>query len=121
MAIWTVNLGGTIADIGSIRYGFHAPDNAYKNIGDAMGVKLRADNEQGIVFGCNRPKPAQVRITFKRSAASAIIGKSNRGSCVRYCEPDKIGDVTLGGVINNQKITVGLFEYDIDGASIKNN
>jgi hypothetical protein len=121
MAIYTINLGGTIGDIGSIRYGFNAPDNAYKSIGAGLGVTKRKDTDTGIVFGCNRPKPAQVRLTFRRSAASAVVGKSNRGSAVRFCEPDKIGEVTLGGTLNGKKITIGLFDYDIDGVSIKNN
>lgn len=121
MAIYTINLGGSIGDIGSIRYGFNAPDDAYKNIGAGLGVTKRKDSDQGVVFGCNRPKPAKVRISFKKSAASAVLGKSNRGSAVRWCEPDKIGDVTLGNVLNSKKIQIGLFEYDIDGVSIKNN
>ncbi len=121
MAIYTVNLGGTIGDIGAIRYGFNAPDDAYKNIGAGLGVTKRKDTDTGVVFGCNRPKPAQVRITFKKSAASAVIGKSNRGSAVRMCEPDKIGEVTLGGTINGKKIRVGAFDYEIDNVSIKNN
>jgi hypothetical protein len=121
MAIYTVNLGGTVGDAGSIRYGFNAPDDAYKSIGAALGVTKRNDADTGIVFGCNRPKPAQVRITFKKSAASSVIGKSNRGSAVRFCEPDKIGEVTLGGTLGRKKIRVGLFDYDIDGVSIKNN
>jgi hypothetical protein len=121
MGIFTVNLGGTVADIGSIKYGFNAPDDAYKNIGSIMGVSKAKASDSGIVYGCNSPRPAQVRINFKKSAASAVVGKSNRGSTVRFCEPDKIGDVTLGGAINGKKVQVGAFEYTIERASIKSN
>lgn len=121
MAIYTVNLGGTVGDIGSIRYGFNAPDEAYKNIGAGLGVTKRKDTDTGIVFGCNSPKPARVRITFKKDAQSAILGKSNRGSTIRFCEPDKIGEVTLGGTINAKKVRIGLFEYAIDKVSLKSN
>ncbi len=121
MAVYTINLGGEIADVGSIRYGFHAPDDAYKSIASAMGVTKRKDTDKGIVYGCNSPKPTKVRINFKKSAASAVIGKSNRGSTIRFCEPDKVGSLTLGGAINGKKVKVGLFEYDIDSVMLKNN
>ena len=86
-----------------------------------MGVNKSTDTTQGVVFGCNRPKPIPVRINFRTGNASGLFGSSNATrSVTRWCEPDKIGDVTTGGAINGKKIKIGAngTEYDINSVGI---
>lgn len=123
-----INLGGTVANIAAIRWGFRAPKDAYKNIGAGLGVTTVSDNNRsGIVYGANSPKPVRVRISYKEGAAA---GGGNAGtandvtrSVRRFCEPDKIGEVTFGS-LNGQKIFVvdlddgGGSEHDIDNVTL---
>jgi hypothetical protein len=115
-----------------LNVGFRAPKHAYDNIGSAMGVVTADDSTQGVVYGANSPKPAKVRISYKKGLISAITGDTGNaltellgsqlsGSATRWCEPDKIGDVTVGKALNKQTVRVGLFEYEIDEVTIKNN
>jgi hypothetical protein len=119
--VFYIDLGGTLANIGAIRYGWRGHENSYDNIGSAMGVNKVTDTTQGIVFGANRPKPIPVRINFRTGNASGLFGSSNATrSVTRWAEPDKIGDLTLGGAINGKKIKIGpnSTEYDINSVSI---
>lgn len=106
--IFYVNLGGSAGDTGAVRYGFRAPDKAYDDIKDPMGVVKVEDTSQGVLFGVSRPRPAKVSISYKKG--------TNLGSRAikRFCEPDKVGDVTVGGAINGKKVTVGASSYDIN-------
>jgi hypothetical protein len=106
-----INLGGTFANIGSVRYGFRAPEKAYDEIGDAMGVVKVDDTVQGVMYGCNKPRPARVRIMYQKSVT--IVR-----STIRFCEPDKIGDVTVGSAINAKKVYVGGTGYEIHEATL---
>jgi hypothetical protein len=47
--------------------------------------------------------------------------RSDDKSTNRFCEPDKINDVTTGGVLNGKKIKVGSNEYNINQVTIKSN
>ena len=112
--IWYINLGGSVGDIGAMRYAWRGKANSYKNIGDALGVKKAKDTDSGLMFGANSPKPAMVRISY-----TGANGFSK--TAVRFCEPDKIGDVTTGGKLNGKKIVINGTEYNINDVSIKNN
>ncbi|MEH2312346.1 MAG: hypothetical protein V7K35_13325 [Nostoc sp.] len=113
--IWYINLGGSVGDIGAMRYAWRGKKTSYKNIGDGLGVKQAKDTDTGLMFGANSPKPAKVRISY----TDANTGASK--TCVRFCEPDKIGDVTTGGKINSKKIVIAGVECNINAVEIKNN
>jgi len=111
VAKYVCKIGGAVGDIGELRFGFYAPENAYKNCGAQLGIRKlgRTDSARGVAFGCNHPKPPKVRITYK-------VGTLYK-STIRYCDTDKIGQVLNGG-LNNNKVTVRTREYAITGASI---
>lgn len=85
-------LGGAMAPI---KYAFYAPKDAYKGLASAMGVKVAKQDERGLVFGANQPKPARVRINFEGG-----------GSTTRFCDPGKVEAVTVGGRLNKKKVEI---------------
>ena len=103
-AAYFVKLGGALGDIGESKFGFYAPDDAYDDIGDELGVKKLETNDdrKGVLFGANFPKPPKVRINY---SDFELFGDDRGRSCLRYCDPDKIGQV-LNGSINDKKVTV---------------
>ena len=108
-----LNLGGTIANLGAIRWGFRAPSQAYDNIGDGLGVyKVDDANRTGISYGINQPRPARVRIAFSDDAGTTY------GSATRFCEPDNLNDVLFGS-INSLQVFVAGTAYQIDNVTIK--
>ena len=112
--IWFVNLGGTLANVGSMKYAWRGNKDSYKNIGAALGVAQAKDTDKGLMFGSNSPTPALVRIGYTKSNGSS-------GSVVRFCEPDKISSVTTGGALNGKKIVLNKIEYNINKVTLKNN
>lgn len=89
-------LGGAIAPI---KYAFYTSKENYKGLEKALGVVKAKENEKGLVFGANNPKPARVRINFEGG-----------GSCIRFCDPGKLESVTYGGALNKKKVSIpGLF------------
>lgn len=114
MARYYVKIGGAVGDVGEIKFGFYAPDTAYDNIGDELGVKKIRDSRdaKGIVFGANSPKPPRVRITY----LDKNIGADATRSVTRYCDPDKVGRV-LNGSINDKKIKVRGTNFNIQSVS----
>ena len=115
MAKYSVSIGGAVGDVGEIKYGFHAPDDAYDGIADELGVKKISDNAsaKGVAFGINSPKPPRVRL----SGIVPEIGDDERGSCVRFCDPDKVGRV-LNGSLNDANVKVGGRTLKINQASM---
>jgi hypothetical protein len=102
-----IKLGGEAADIGSIKFGFRAPEPAYDNIGGALGVtKVEDNNKGGIMYGANKPRPAKVRIAYQKSTEKTA-------SAIRFCEYDKLNSVLLGGA-NALKIKIKATEYNIN-------
>ena len=96
-----INLGGTVGNLGSVKFGFKAPDFAYDNIATGLGVvEVKDDNRSGIVYGANSPRPVRVRISFNRAGALAGIGgaATGNGSVIRFCEPDKLNAVLFGSL-----------------------
>lgn len=123
-----INLGGTVANIAAIRWGFRHPAGAYTGIAAGLGVNLVTDaDSSGIVYGANAPKPVRVRITYKVAAAGGggAGGTANdvSRSVRRLCEPDKLNSVLFGG-LNAAKVNVvdlddgGTTEYDIDNVTL---
>lgn len=90
--IYYINLGGGLANVGAVRYAFYARKDSYKNIGGDLGVVKARDTDRGLMFGCNSPKPVRVRLRLK-----------NGKSIIRFCEPDKVNRVTIGGALNGKK------------------
>ena len=119
--VFYINLGGGAGNVGALRYGWRANENSYDNIGSLMGVIKVTDAAEAVAFGVNRPKPIPVRINFRTGNASGLFGAQNSSrSVTRWCEPDKIGDITYGNKLNGTKIKIGpnSTEYDINSASI---
>lgn len=85
-------LGGAVAPI---KYAFYAPKDAYKGLTKDLGVEKAKQDESGLVFGANQPKPARVRINFEGG-----------GSTTRFCDPAKVEGVTVGGKLNKKKVEI---------------
>lgn len=85
-------LGGAMAPI---KYAFYAPKDSYKGLAREMGVKEAKENERGLVFGANQPKPSRVRINFEGG-----------GSTTRFCDPGKVEAVVVGGRLNKKKVDI---------------
>jgi hypothetical protein len=118
-----LNLGGTIANVGAIRWGFRAPAKAYDNIGPSLGVtKVDDANRTGITYGVNQPRPARVRIAYVDASydpTNPLSGDAAiTGSATRFCEPDSLNDV-LFGAINDKEIFVRGVAYAINNVTIK--
>ena len=116
MAAFFCQIGGAIADAGEIKFGFNAPEDAYNDIADELGItaiKERADR-RGVAFGINYPKPPKVRINY---GDRELLGDDNNRSCLRFCDPDKLGQV-LNGSLNDKKVTVNGVEFSIRSVSM---
>lgn len=104
--IFYINLGGTVANLGSIRYAWRGRKDSYKNINSQLGVNLAKDTDKGLFFGANSPSPARVRLYYTNNSGQSA-------STVRFCEPDKLSSVTTGGTLNGKKVKVGSTEFSI--------
>ena len=85
-------IGGAIVPF---KYAFRAPEDAYKGLEAALGVFKAKENEGGLVYGANSPKPARVRINFEGG-----------GSTTRFCDPGKLEGVTIGGKLNKKTVNI---------------
>ncbi|MBR8829961.1 MAG: hypothetical protein N5P05_000496 [Chroococcopsis gigantea SAG 12.99] len=100
-------MGTFFLKLGAIKYGFHAPDNAYKGIGQYLGVKAPG-NESGVAYGINTPKPPKVAIT-----ASAGSGKNKKTVVItRFCDPSNLEKV-LSGSLRGKNVTYGGKSYKV--------
>lgn len=109
-----INVGGSVGNIGAVRFAWRARKDAYKGLAAALGVVIAKDTDKGLLFGANHPCPAKVRITYTRE-------NGDTGSAIRYCEPDKLSAVTTGGTLNGKKITINGKELNINNVTIKSN
>lgn len=123
MAAYFCSIGGSVGDVGEIKFGFYAPNDAYKNIGDELGITkldgeggLTESDQRSIVFGANRPRPPKIRISYKIPNLGGGTGNDLIRSVTRYCNPDKLGAV-LNGSIRDKQINVDGTDYDIAGVS----
>lgn len=109
-----VRIGGAVGDVGEARFGFRAPDYAYDNIADELGVVELTDNAsaRGVLFGANNPKPPKVRL----SGIDPELGDDEPVSATRYCDPDKLGRV-LNGSLNDAVCKTRGRQFLINGAS----
>ncbi|MGG6296302.1 hypothetical protein ACQ4M4_18080 [Leptolyngbya sp. AN02str] len=114
-----VRIGGAVGDIGESKFGFLAPDKAYDNIADELGVNKISDNNsaRGILFGANFPKPPRVRLSGIEVNFGGGTGNDRRRSCIRYCDPDKIGRV-LNGSLNDATAKTSGYDFKVDQASM---
>ena len=94
-----INLGGTVGNVGAIKFGFKAPGFAYDGINNPLGVtKVIDTNKSGIVYGVNSPRPVRVRISFTRGEGNLGGVGTSSGSVIRFCEPDKLNSVLFGSM-----------------------
>lgn len=114
-----VKLGGAVADIGEIKFGFVAPKKAYEGIKDELGVtQIGEDNSaKGVVFGANRPVPPRVRIAYKKNEGGRGSTRSKGGSTTRYCDPDKLGRV-LNGSLRDATINIAGTDFEVKSVSM---
>lgn len=114
-----INLGGTTGNLGAVRFGFRAPDYAYDDIAAGLGVTEVADNNNtGIVYGANNPRPVKVRLSFTRGGLSGIGDSS--GSVIRFCEPDKLNEVLFGSLnAKTVKTSDSIMGHAINNVTIK--
>ncbi|MDX2096936.1 MAG: hypothetical protein SFW36_04100 [Leptolyngbyaceae cyanobacterium bins.59] len=117
-----INLGGGVADVGAIKWGFRAPNKAYKNIGAGLGVtEVKDNNTAGITYGANKPVPARVRIHYIDAQLGGGEGNDIIRTASRYCEYDKLNGVLFGS-INGKKIFMAQVqkEFDIESVTLIN-
>lgn len=112
--IFYINVGGTLANAGAIRYAWRGKVGSYDNIAEALGVVIAKDTDKGLVFGAGSPTPAKVRISY-------IGPNGSSKSAIRFCEPDKISGVTTGGTLNNKEIKMAKKAYKIYNVTLKSN
>lgn len=110
-----VRIGGAVGDVGEIKYGFRAPERAYEDIKDELGVTELSDNAsaRGVAFGINSPKPPKVRL----SGIDPELGDDEPISAVRFCDPDKLGRV-LNGSLNDAVCRTGNRDFFINSVSM---
>ena len=115
-AKYWVRIGGAVGDIGESRFGFQAPDYAYDNIADELGVTRISDNNsaRGILFGANYPKPPKVRLS---GTDPNLVGADRAKSAVRYCDPDRLGRV-LNGSLNDAVCKTRGGDFLVNQASV---
>lgn len=113
-----VKLGGAVADIGEIKYGFLAPDYAYDNIADELGVTKLSDNNsaRGVAFGINFPKAPRVRLSGIEVIQGGGTANDRTRSASRFVDPDKIGRV-LNGSLNDATCKTRGYDFKINQAS----
>jgi hypothetical protein len=104
--VYWVPLGGGFGNAGSVRYAWMGRKNLYKNIAGDLGVVEGKDTDEGLVYGCNSPNPAKVRIYYRDSSG-------NSKSTVRFCQPDNINKATTGGALKGKKVWTAGKEYPI--------
>ena len=117
-----INLGGTVGDVGAIKFGFKAQPFAYDGINNALGVvKVLDTNKAGIVYGVNSPRPVRVRISFTRGEGNVAGVGTSSGSVIRFCEPDKLNSVLFGSMgALKVKTQAGMATgHNINGVTIK--
>lgn len=102
-AVFFINLGGGVANVGAFRYAWRAKADSYDNIGGELGVVKAKDTDKGLIFGANRPTPIKVRINCAGTKVA-----------YRWCEPDKVSNVTTGNTLNGKKVKIGGVQYNID-------
>lgn len=112
--IYYINIGGGVGNVGAFKYAWKAPKDSYDGIAAELGVKKANDNEPGLIYGANSPKPAKVRINYKVGTGA----NSSTRSVTRFCEPDQVSAVTTGGKLNNKKIKIRGKTFDIDSVTI---
>lgn len=112
-----VKIGGAVGDVGEAKFGFSAPDYAYDNIKDELGVNEISDNNsaRGILFGANYPKPPRVRLSGLDPNLGGGDSNDKPRSAIRYCDPDKLGSV-LNGSLNDAVCKTGDNEFLINRA-----
>ena len=84
-ALWVVKMG-------KIKYGFRASEDAYKDIGTALGVAKVKDTDDDVVFGSDN-KPPRVYV-------NTASGKSYK----RFCDPAKLESLITKGSLNKKKL-----------------
>lgn len=111
-----VKIGGSVGDVGEIKYGFVANENAYDGIADELGVTIINENSdaKGVAFGINYPKAPKVRINY---VVDGTGSDARTRSTKRFCDPDKIGQV-LNGALNDKEINVSNNTYKIRSCSV---
>lgn len=114
-AVFYTNLGGGVGNAGAVRYGWRTGEDKYDDIGTGLGVIKATDTTSGILFGANRPKPATVRINYVLDQSG---GDKNTASALRFCEPDKLGNVLVGAALNGKKIKIRGTDRDISSVSL---
>ncbi|MEM9815541.1 MAG: hypothetical protein AAF827_03875 [Cyanobacteria bacterium P01_D01_bin.6] len=109
-------VGAAVGDIGEIKYGFVAPEEAYTGIADELGVIVISNNDsaRGVAFGINYPKPP--RVTLNAVSSEEGVRKVRR-SVKRFCDTDKLGRV-LNGSLNDAQVLINGTQYQIRSASI---
>jgi hypothetical protein len=78
--------------MGTAKYGFRAPEEAYKGVEKLLGVVVSKDTDDGIQYGSEN-KPPRVWV-------NCANGKSYK----RFCDPSKLEALITKGSLNKNKL-----------------
>ncbi|QSJ18744.1 hypothetical protein JYQ62_08285 [Nostoc sp. UHCC 0702] len=94
-----------------VKFAWIGNKNAYPDdIAKELGVTIAKDNEPGLSFGINRPRPARVYINVKNgSGGSSKAGKksSNHKSYLLFADPKKLASLLIKNTLKGKKYRGG--------------
>lgn len=94
-----------------VKFAWKGTKEAYPDeIAKELGVTIAKDNEPGLIFGMNRPRPARVYINVKTGSGGAKAGgksKSNHRAYFLFANPAKLGTLLIKNSLKGKKYRGG--------------
>jgi hypothetical protein len=95
----------------NVKFAWNGNKKAYPDeIAKELGVAIAKDNEPGLIFGMNKPRPARVYINVKGGST----GKSKAGSkgsshksYLLFADPKKLGTLLIKNSLRGKKYRGG--------------
>ncbi len=93
--------GGGSGTAPKIKFAWRGNKQAYPDeIAKALGVTVAKDNEPGLIYGMNKPRPARVYINVK-------LGQGKSRSYIVFADPNKISSLLTRNVLRGKKYRGG--------------
>lgn len=87
-----------------VKFAWKGNKTAYPDeIAKELGVSVAKDNEPGLIFGMNRPRPARVYINVKSGSG----GKSKNRAYFLFANPTKLGGLLIKNSLRGKKYRGG--------------
>ncbi|MBW4571597.1 MAG: hypothetical protein KME31_27345 [Tolypothrix carrinoi HA7290-LM1] len=95
-----------------VKFAWKGTKEAYPDeIAKELGVSIAKDNEPGLIFGMNRPRPARVYINVKTgsggTAGKGGKSKSNHRAYFLFANPAKLGTLLIKNSLRGKKYRGG--------------